>query len=55
MDAQYEKANAILIEMYNAEVSALKMECKDQKSDEYQTKHHEIYTRYNILWAAIRK
>lgn len=54
MSTAYEKANEILIKMYNAEVAALKLACPDEKSDEYQSKHHEIYTRYNIVWAAIR-
>jgi hypothetical protein len=58
MNAQYEKANEMLIKMYNAEVEALKLACPDDKSgkhsDEYEAKHHEIYTRYNIIWAAIR-
>jgi hypothetical protein len=48
-----EKANELLIKMYNAEVEALKKEITDQKSEEYQTKHNEIFTRYNIIWAAI--
>ena len=54
MTNEYEKANEILIKMYNAEVETLKKEVLDQNSKEYQAKHHEIYTRYNILWAAIR-
>jgi hypothetical protein len=49
-----EKVNEILIKMYNAEVDVLKKEILDQKSEEYQTKHREIFTRYNTIWAAIK-
>ena len=53
-----EKANEMLIEMYNKEIAALKLACPDDKtgkhSEEYEAKHHEIYGRYCILLAAIR-
>lgn len=51
----YEKANEILIEMFNKEVEALKNEINEyEQREEYEIKHKEIYTRYNIIWAALK-
>jgi len=55
-----QKANEILIAMYNKEISELKKEFsgRDTTEDgdirnEYVSKHSEIYERYNVIFRAL--